>query len=72
MGFFNYPFKKKRPISFVRHEEVLEFYNSYANEFNLSRVIRFRNYVENIRPLPGDRWQVISYIYFFKEIFFLK
>lgn len=58
MGFFNYPFKKRGKRSFVRHEEVLQFYQSYANDHNLHRVIRFRNYVVNVRPLPEDRWQV--------------
>lgn len=62
MGFFYYPFKKRGQRSFVRHEEVLQFYHNYANDHNLHRVIRFRNYVVNVRPLPDDRWQVINYL----------
>lgn len=57
MGFLNHPFPKKQK-SFVPHEEVLAFFQSYANEFNLNRVIKFRNQVVNVRPLDGDRWEV--------------
>ncbi|XP_055314740.1 flavin-containing monooxygenase 1-like [Sitodiplosis mosellana] len=59
MGFFNYPFPKKEK-SFVSHEEVLKFYQSYANQYNLNRVIKFRCHVVNVKPTPNNRWEVLS------------
>lgn len=60
MGFLNHPFPKKQR-SFVLHDEVLTFFQSYANEYNLNDVIKFQNQVVNVRPLDEDRWEVRIY-----------
>lgn len=57
MGFLNYPFPKKQR-SFVHHTEVLAFFETFADDFNLHHVIRFQTQVVNIRPLENDRWEV--------------
>lgn len=57
MGFMDHPFPETGR-SYVSHEEVLTHLESYANAFNLNHVIKFRNQVVNVRPLPGDRWEV--------------
>lgn len=57
IGFFNYPFPKKER-SFVPHEDVLAFYQSYANQYNLNRIIKFRNHVVNVKPKSNNRWEV--------------
>lgn len=57
MGFLNHPFPKKQR-SFVLHDEVLAFFQSYANEYKVFDVIKFQNQVINVRPLGEDRWEV--------------
>lgn len=59
MGFLNHPYPKKKR-SIVAHEEVLAFFQSFATEFNMSRVIKFQQLVVNVRPLPTNRWEVVS------------
>lgn len=59
MGFLNHPFPKKQR-SFVLHDEVLAFFRSYANEYNLNDVIKFQNQVVNVRPLDEGRWEILS------------
>lgn len=59
MGFPSYPFPRKER-SFVGHVEVLAYYQSFCDRFNLNRIIKFRQQVTNVRPLPDDRWEVKS------------
>lgn len=60
IGFFNCPYPKKQK-SFVPHEDVLEFYQSYASQYNLDRIIKFRNHVVNVKPKPNNRWEVSQF-----------
>ncbi|XP_031624867.1 senecionine N-oxygenase-like [Contarinia nasturtii] len=59
MSFLGHPFPRKGR-SFVSHEEVLAFLHGYVEVFGLKSVIKFRNQVVNVRPLRGDRWEVLS------------
>ncbi|XP_031630062.1 flavin-containing monooxygenase FMO GS-OX5-like isoform X2 [Contarinia nasturtii] len=58
MGYLEFPFKS--PLSFLAHEEVLAFYQSYANHYNLERVVKFQNHVVNVKPVQSNRWEVLS------------
>lgn len=79
MGYFDFPFRPKER-SFVSHEEVLAFYQSYSNHYNLNRVIRFENHVINVKPVQKNRWQVNNLHFkinnkvyeFFISFFFMK
>lgn len=57
MGFPEYPFQNKGK-SFVLHEEVLEFFESYASEFKLNDVIKFNHHVVRVRPVNESKWEV--------------
>lgn len=57
MRFMDHPFPQT-DRSFVPHEDVLAYLQSYADKFNLNRYIKFQHRVINVRPLPGDRWEV--------------
>lgn len=58
MGFPEYPFPKHGK-SFVTHDEVLAFFQSYAREFKLSEVIKLRHQVIRVRPVEDTRWEVL-------------
>lgn len=57
MGFPEFKFENKGK-SFVSHDEVLEFFQSYAREFNINDVIKFSHNVINVTPIIGERWEV--------------
>lgn len=57
MGFPDFPFPNKGR-SFVTNEEVLAFFESYAKQFNLRDVIKFRHCVIRVRPIEENRWEV--------------
>lgn len=45
--------------SFLSAHEVVEFLNSYADEFQLKKLIRFEQQVIRVLPLKGGRWEVL-------------
>ncbi|CAH1110859.1 unnamed protein product [Psylliodes chrysocephalus] len=57
MQFENFPFKG--PLSFVYPPDVINYVNKYADAFNLLPHIQFHKNVEEIRPLPNNRWKII-------------
>lgn len=59
MGFPDFPFPSNGR-SFVMHEEVLEFFESYAKHFKLADVIKFHHCVVRVRPVQSSRWEVIN------------
>lgn len=56
MGLLDLSFPKKMR-SFVCHNEMLEFFQSYAGTFNLNRAIKFNNYVVRVRR-DTNQWEV--------------
>lgn len=58
MGYPEYAFPKKGQ-SFVSHDEVLAFFESYAREFKLRDVIRLCHQVIRVRPVEETRWEVL-------------
>lgn len=71
MRFFDHPFPRLEP-SFVSHEDILAYLQSYSDKFDLDRVIQFQHQVVNVRPLPEDRWEVIWYTIFFQMVQWLE
>ncbi|OWF48027.1 flavin-containing monooxygenase FMO GS-OX5-like [Mizuhopecten yessoensis] len=60
MAFPDFPFRKDLP-SFVRHEDMLEYLESYADRFDLLKYIKFSTTVSLVQPLTyPDKvtWQV--------------
>lgn len=58
MCYPNEPFPENE-LSFVSSDEVLKYYESYADKYNLRDYIRFEYYVVRVRPLSDDSWEVI-------------
>lgn len=42
------------------HEQVLAYFQSYAEHFNLLPYIQFNTRVERVEQLPGGRWKVLT------------
>lgn len=63
MGYLNHPFPKK-DRSFVKHDEVLAFFQSYVNQFNLERAIKFRQHVIHVEPFEKNCWRVNQIVAF--------
>lgn len=57
MGFPGYDFPNKGR-SFVPHEEVLQFFVSYAEHYNVVEKIKFEHNVVRVRPLGETQWEV--------------
>ncbi|XP_031629911.1 senecionine N-oxygenase-like isoform X1 [Contarinia nasturtii] len=45
--------------SFPPHEVVLKYLNSYAERFDLKRLIKFHHIVDKIHSLQNDRWMIV-------------
>lgn len=58
MGFpdFSVPTQEN---SYIKSEDILEFFNKYANHFDVHKSIRFEHHVQQVRPLDDNKWEVI-------------
>lgn len=52
------PFPEQKE-SYVPSEEVLRYFQWFANEFGLKKHVKFQHYVVRVRPLIDDKWEVI-------------
>lgn len=59
MAFADFPMPKAFP-NYLHHSQVLEYFESYAKHFKLMPHITFRTRVEQVKPLPGDGYKVIT------------
>lgn len=57
MSYAGHPFPEQEK-SFVSSEEVLKYYQSFAEKFGLKKYIKFKHQVVRVRPV-GDEWEVI-------------
>lgn len=46
-------------VPFPSHTEVLKYYNSYADRFDLRKHIKFGHLVIRIKPIENDKWEII-------------
>lgn len=61
MHYPDYPFPEQDK-SYLSAEEVLRYYQSYADTFGLRKYIKFEHHVVRVRPLinsDGEKWEVI-------------
>lgn len=58
MGYPELPFPEQED-SYVSSDEVLKYYVSYADNFNLRQYIRFEHHVIRVRPLLDEKWEMI-------------
>jgi hypothetical protein len=57
MAFADFPIPEDLP-DFPHHSEIFAYFNSYVDHFGLRSKIEFETCVEEVRPLPEDRWSV--------------
>jgi dimethylaniline monooxygenase (N-oxide forming) len=58
MCYPNEPFPENE-ISFVSSEVILNYYESFADKYNLRDYIKFETHVVRVHPLADDSWEVI-------------
>jgi dimethylaniline monooxygenase (N-oxide forming) len=62
MHFPDFPFPEQE-TSYITAEEVLEYYQSYADTFDLRKYVKFEHHVLRVRPLSAiglkETWEVI-------------
>lgn len=58
MGFPAVPFPETGK-SYISAEEVLQYYQNYADAFDLRKHIKFEHHVLRVRPLIDETWEVI-------------
>ena len=57
MAFADFPIPDTLP-DFPHHSEIFEYFNAYVDHFGLRSKIEFQTRVEQVEPLPGERWSV--------------
>lgn len=57
MGFPDFPYPDSFPQSFVSAEDVLNFLNLYADNFQLKSHIKFQHEVIRVRPRCNKEWE---------------
>lgn len=58
MGYPSIPFEDQE-LSYILAEDVLKYYQSFADKFDLRRHIKFEHHVIRVRPLQDESWEVI-------------
>ena len=55
--FLDFPMPESYP-DYPSHDQVRAYFQSYAEHFGLLPYIRFNTPVQNIEPIPADRWRI--------------
>ena len=58
MGYPDFPYPPQEK-SYLPAKDVLEYFNSYADTFNVRECIKFEHHVLRVRPMNDDKWEVI-------------
>lgn len=58
MAFSYFPFPNGMR-SYISQPDVLEYYDSFANQFDLRKHIRFRHVVIRVTSVEDDKWELI-------------
>lgn len=58
MCYPNEPFPENK-VSFVGADEVLKYYESFAEKYQLKQFIKFKHEVVRVRPMKGNSWEMI-------------
>lgn len=59
MSYPDFPMDKEDERSFLSAQEVLNYLQTYAANFNLSSYIKFEHHVLRVRPLSDDKWEFV-------------
>ncbi|XP_018335754.1 dimethylaniline monooxygenase [N-oxide-forming] 3-like [Agrilus planipennis] len=58
MEYSDFPYPKEMQACYLNATEVLEYFNNYADKFNLRPLVKLRTRVTEVSPLEGERWSV--------------
>lgn len=58
MEYPNHPYPKDT-LPYPPHADVLKYIHSYADRFDLEKLIKFRRQVIRIRPIENNKWEII-------------
>ncbi|KAK7584095.1 hypothetical protein V9T40_005058 [Parthenolecanium corni] len=53
------PHKGKSSKSYVTSQEVLDYFEEYADQFNLRKYMKFRHRVNTVSPMPNGQWKIV-------------
>lgn len=59
MGFPDFPFPGKNKYKTVPYSDVLSYYESYADHFDLKKHIKFSHNVIRVLPIENEKWEII-------------
>jgi len=63
MAFPDFPFPENKEVSFVHHSEVLEYLESYKNQFEVNQFIKLNTMVSKVHPVLTEKktmWEVTT------------
>ncbi|XP_018335753.1 senecionine N-oxygenase-like isoform X2 [Agrilus planipennis] len=58
MEYSDFPYPKEIQASYLPAEEVLRYFNNYADKHKLRSLVKLRTRVTEVSPLEGERWFV--------------
>lgn len=58
MGYPDFPYPEQEN-SFLSSKDVLDYYQAYADKFDLRKHFKFEHHVVRVRPLLDESWEVI-------------
>ena len=53
----DFPLPDSAP-DYPSHKELLNYFNAYADQFDIKKLIKFNTEVTNCKKIDGDRWEV--------------
>lgn len=59
MEFPDFPFPDKDKVIFAHYSDVLSYYESYADHFDLKKHIKFSHNVIHVLPIENEKWEII-------------
>lgn len=59
MRFTDFDVNNVQDRSYLTADEVLQFLHSYADEFDIRKVIKFQHQVIRVLPMKEEKWEVI-------------
>uniref|UniRef100_A0A8D8LMA6 Flavin-containing monooxygenase n=1 Tax=Cacopsylla melanoneura TaxID=428564 RepID=A0A8D8LMA6_9HEMI len=58
MELSGYHHKRHADKSYIAANDVLQYLNDFADNFELRKYIKFRHHVNYVKPIDGDKWEV--------------
>lgn len=59
MGYPCFPFPTEKEESYIPWQDILGYFQKFAEKFDLYKCIKFNHHVIRVRPLRDNKWEVI-------------